>query len=153
FPRAKTRLYDRGINTPFILHWPSRISKSKTDALISSIDIAPTVPELAGISPSDHYEGASVVPVLEDQASAVREHIAAEHNWHDYQAHERAIRDNQYLYIRNSFPHLNASPPADAVSGITYQEMIKLHTENKLTEQLLDCFVQPRNAEELYDVT
>ncbi len=153
FPRAKTRLYDSGIKTPFILHWPSKIGKSKTDALISSIDIAPTFLELAGLEPSDDYEGVSFVPVLEDPATEVREFIAAEHNWHDYQAHERAIRNNQYLYIRNSFPHLNASPPADAVSSITYQEMIKLHAENRLNEQLLDCFVQPRNAEELYDIT
>lgn len=153
FPRAKTRLYDSGIKTPFILYRPSRISKSTTDALISTVDIAPTILELAGIEPSDHYEGVSFVPVIDDPSAHVRTTIAAEHNWHDYQAHERAIRNNQYLYIRNSFPQLNASPPADAVASITYQEMIILHSEGRLNEQQQDCFVQPRNAEELYDVT
>jgi N-sulfoglucosamine sulfohydrolase len=152
FPRAKTRLYDSGIKTPFIVRWPEKLKKGTTDALVSSIDIAPTFCELAGAGISKTYHGVSFVPVFEDYSEQTRDYIAAEHNWHDYQAHERGVRNKHYLYIRNAFPKLNASPPADAVGSITYQKMIKLYKAGELNENQLDCFVDPRPAEELYDV-
>jgi N-sulfoglucosamine sulfohydrolase len=152
FPRAKTRLYDSGIKTPFIVRWPAKIQNGITDALISSIDIAPTFSELAGAGISETYQGKSFVPVLNDYSAKTRDYIASEHNWHDHQAHERAVRNHRYLYIRNSFPELNASPPADAVRSITYQKMIKMYEARELNEYQMDCFIEPRPAEELYDV-
>ncbi|NQU86720.1 MAG: sulfatase [Mariniphaga sp.] len=153
FPRSKTRLYDSGIKTPFILRWPSNIkSRLRTDALISSVDIAPTICELAGVSLPKTFQGVSFVSVLDDNQKDVRDYVAAEHNWHDYQTHERAIRNKQFLYIRNSFPEFNASPPADAVRSITYQEMIKVFNKGGLVEEFSDCFISSREPEELYDV-
>ncbi len=152
FPRCKTRMYDSGIKTPFIVRWPAKIEKGRTDALISSIDIAPTFCELAGANIPETFHGLSFVPVLKDYHSKTRDYIVGEHNWHDYQAHERAIRNKEFLYIRNAFPQLNASPPADAVGSLTYQEMIRLHESGNLNENQLDCFLQPRSAEELYNV-
>ncbi|MFW6277464.1 MAG: hypothetical protein ACOC1J_02245, partial [Prolixibacteraceae bacterium] len=81
-----------------------------------------------------------------------RDYIAGEHNWHDYKAHERAVRNKDFLYIRNEFPELNASPPADAVRSLTYQKMINLYEAGKLNEYQQDCFIAPRQSEELYDV-
>ncbi|SHF21410.1 Arylsulfatase A [Mariniphaga anaerophila] len=152
FPRAKTRLYDSGIKTPFIVRWPKKLKNGTSDALISSIDIAPTLCELAGAGISETYQGISFLPILKNYSESVRNYIAAEHNWHDYQAHERAIRNKNYLYIRNAFPQFNASPPADAVNSMTYREMIRLYEAGELAEHHLDCFIEPRNAEELYDV-
>lgn len=152
FPRAKTRMYDSGIKTPFIVRWPAKLKKGITEALVSSIDIAPTFCELAEAGISETYQGISFVPILENYSAETRDYIAAEHNWHDYQAHERAIRNHNYLYIRNAFPELNASPPADAVRSITYQEMIKMYKAGELNENQLDCFIAPRPAEELFDV-
>ncbi len=152
FPRCKTRLYDSGIKTPFIVRWPAKLKKGSSDALISSIDIAPTFCELAGAGISKTYQGISFVPVLKDYSAEIRDYIVGEHNWHDYQAFERAIRNHKFLYIRNSFPKLNASPPADAVRSLTYQEMIDLFKAGDLNENQQDCFIAPRASEELYDV-
>jgi len=152
FPRCKTRLYDSGIKTPFIVSWPAKIKKGVTDALISSIDIAPTFCELAGATVSETFQGFSFVPILNNNYAETRDYIAGEHNWHDYQAHERVIRNKKYLYLRNAFPELNASPPADGVRSITYQEMIDMYKKGKLNENQQDCFIAPRPEEELYDV-
>jgi hypothetical protein len=67
-------------------------------------------------------------------------------------SHDRAARSREWLYIRNTYTHLNASPPADAVRGITYQEMIRLEAEGRLRDSQRQCFVTPRPKEELYDV-
>ncbi|MBN2738761.1 MAG: sulfatase [Spirochaetales bacterium] len=152
FPRCKPRMYGSGIKTPFIVRWPAKVKKGRTDALVSSIDIAPTLCELADAGISGRYQGVSFVPVLEDHSAETRDYIASEHNWHDYQAHERAICSRNFLYIRNAFTELNASPPADAVSSITYQEMIGMFRAGKLNEFQLDCFITPRMSEELYNV-
>lgn len=152
FPRCKTRMYDSGIKTPFIVRWPAKLEHGRTRALVSSIDIAPTFCELAGAEIPETFQGVSFVPVLNDLSAKTRNYIVGEHNWHDYQAHERAVRTHEFLYIRNAYPQFNASPPADAVCSITYQEMIKMHNEGRLSEHQLDCFVNPRPAEELYDV-
>lgn len=152
FPRCKTRMYDSGIKTPFIVRWSGVTFKSRTDALVSSIDIAPTFCELAGANISETFQGVSFAPILKDAKTETRNYIAGEHNWHDYQAHERAIRNHRFLYIRNAFPELNASPPADAVRSLTYQEMIELNKNGKLNKNQLDCFIEARDAEELYDV-
>ena len=152
FPRCKTRLYDSGIKTPFVVRWPVAVKQGRTSSLVSSIDIAPTFCELAGAGVSETFQGVSFAPVLTNFSAEIRDYIVGEHNWHDYQAYERAIRNHKFLYIRNAFPELNASPPADAVRSLTYQEMIRLYKTGELDENQLDCFVVPRETEELYDV-
>lgn len=153
FPRCKTTVYDSGIRTPFILRRQGYIEpKTTCDHLLSTIDIAPTVIELAGLAMSPTFQGKSFTSLLEKGAGPIREHIFAEHNWHDYQAHERAVRSKEYLYIRNALPNLPCTPPADAVRSPTFGAMRKLCDEGKLTAEQLGCFVVPRTAEELYNV-
>ncbi|MFM7844014.1 MAG: sulfatase-like hydrolase/transferase, partial [Planctomycetota bacterium] len=49
FPRSKTTLYDSGIQTPLLIRWPGKVPANRSTAsLISSIDIGPTLVEIAG---------------------------------------------------------------------------------------------------------
>jgi len=153
FPRCKTRLYDSGIKTPLLIRWPGRVQPATTcDSLVSVVDIAPTIMELAGLPASPTLQGVSFTPLLRDPSARTRSHIFGEHNWHDYQAHERAVRSDRFLYIRNAFPHLPGTPPADAVRSATFQTMLRLRREGRLNADQQDCFILPRPAEELYDV-
>ena len=116
FPRCKTRVYDSGMKTPFIVFWPKGIRSkgSQTESLISAIDIAPTILELAGINPPVEYQGKSFVPVLKNPSEEIRTAIFSEHNWHDYEAHERMIRTKDYFYVLNARPILTNCGPADS---------------------------------------
>jgi N-sulfoglucosamine sulfohydrolase len=153
FPRCKTTLYDSGIRTPFVVRWPGKVQPGTVcKQLISSIDIAPALVELAGLKSPSSFQGTSFARLFSQPDQPIREYIFAEHNWHDYQAHERAVRTKDFLYIRNSLPNLPATPPADAVRSITFQAMLKLEQAGKLKPQQRGCFVKPRPAEELYDV-
>jgi hypothetical protein len=82
----------------------------------------------------------------------IRDYVFAEHNWHDYQSHERSVRSEKFLLIKNSFPDLPATPPADAVRSPTYRRMQVLHKGKKLNSDQMDCFITPRSVIELYDV-
>jgi N-sulfoglucosamine sulfohydrolase len=153
FPRCKTRLYDSGIQTPWIVRWPAKVKAATVcERLVSTIDIAPTFIKLAGIAPNKSFEGKDFSPLLQNPMSAVRESAYAEHHWHDFDACERAIRSEQFKYIRNYFNDLAGTPPADAVRSLTFQAMRTSRDEGKLTGAQKNSFEKPRAAEELYDL-
>src|SRR5690606_33134766 len=90
FPRCKTTVYTCGVKTPFIVKWPGQVRPGTTDSLISAIDLAPTLLELAGAEQGTTFQGNSFAPVLKDPSASVREHAFAEHNWHDFEDFQRA---------------------------------------------------------------
>jgi arylsulfatase A-like enzyme len=152
FPRAKTRLHDSGMKTPFIAHWPAGLAKpgTATQSLVSVIDIAPTVLTLAGVPVSPTLQGVSFAPVLADPGAEVRQFAFSEHNWHDYEAHGRSIRADGFLYVRNHRPQFAWQGPADAVASPSFQQLRAVRDAGKLTEAQKDVFLAPRPREELY---
>ncbi|WP_230269187.1 sulfatase family protein [Blastopirellula sediminis] len=153
FPRSKTTIYDSGVKTPFIVQWPAVVKAgATTDSLVSSVDIAPTILQLAGLPMAPTFQGKSFAPILKDPKAETRDYVFSEHNWHDYQAFERSVRSKEFLYIYNALPQLSGSPPADAVNSPTFQTMLQLEAEGKLTADQRGPLVTPRPQEELYDV-
>ncbi|EAQ77688.1 sulfatase family protein [Blastopirellula marina] len=153
FPRSKTTIYDSGVKTPFLVQWPAGVRAGQTtESLVSSVDIAPTILELAGLPKSPTFQGKSFASILKDPQSETRDYVFSEHNWHDYQAFERSIRSKDYLYIYNALPQLSGSPPADAVRSPTFETMLKLEEAGKLTADQRGPLMTPRPQEELYDV-
>ena len=152
FPRDKTTIYDSGIRTPLIVRWPKLIAQSTISSnLVSSVDIGPTILEIAGVPTPETMDGISFLPQLHDPRQVTREYVFAEKNWHDFEDHARAARDTRFKYIRNYYHDLPNTPPADAVRSPTYQVMLELKQADKLPEIQQTCFVQPRPQEELYD--
>ena len=97
FPREKGTLYDAGIATPLILRWPGRIpAGSISGGLVSSLDIVPTILDLAGVS-DDHpvrenLRGLSLLPLMTRSAPAWREAVFAERGRHDRDDPQRSVR-------------------------------------------------------------
>ena len=154
FPRCKTRVYDSGMKTPFIVFWPNGIITrgDQTESLISSIDIAPTILELAEINSPKAYQGKSFVQVLNNPSAEIHTAIFSEHNWHDYEAYERMIRTKDFLYLINARTNLTNGGPADSKSSATQHALNKIRDEGKLTQAQADIFISPRPAEELFNV-
>ena len=153
FPRDKTTLYDGGIKTPWIIRWPDHIAVgSRNDNMVSSIDIAPTLLDLARLDIPGEFEGVVLSPTFADTQQSIRSEIYAEDHWHDFEDYTRAIRTAEFKYIKNYFTDLPNTPPADAFRGLTYQSMLELKSDNKLNEAQLRCFELPRPEEELYDM-
>ena len=153
FPRDKTTLYDSGIKTPWLVHWPRRVrAGSVCTQLVSSVDIAPTVLTLAGRDIPSSFQGYSFAPLLTDPKKRIREYVYAEDHWHDYEDLGRAVRSVRYKYIHNDYPDLPATPPADVGRSRTFAAMRRLRAQGKLSESQIACFVRPRPTEEFYDV-
>lgn len=154
FPRDKTTLYDGGIRTPFIVAWPDRISPGqKSAALVSVVDIAPTLCSIAGAESSIlDCEGMDFSMVLENPGLQYRRFAFGEDHWHDYEDHCRCITDGRFKLIRNDYPDLAATPSADAGRAPTWQTMLRMQRRNLLSAEQQGCFLQPRPQWELYDL-
>jgi len=156
FPRSKTRLLDSGIKTPFVVHWPKGISQKgkSSPSLVSVIDIAPTVVEMAEASGSESFQGKSFLRLLTgDPAQAFRNYVFAEHNWHDYEALERMVRSQDFLYVLNERPQFPNQGPADSNRSLSFLELLRLRQEGMLSEAQSEIFMAPRPKEEIYDCT
>jgi arylsulfatase A-like enzyme len=152
FPRAKTRLHDSGMKTALIAHWPTRLTRPGVacDSLVSSIDIAPTLLEAAGIGIQPTMQGVSLMPTISNPDAIIRKHAFSEHNWHDYEAHARSVRSDGFLYIRNHRTNQPWQGPADSVASPSHQSLLALRNLQKLTPAQADVFLSPRPVEELY---
>ncbi len=106
-PRAKRELYDSGIHVPMIARWPERHRPpgvqpgSSDDRLVSFVDLAPTVLELAGAPlppdlPGRSFARAEATP--RDYVYAARDRID------EVQDRQRAVRDARFKYLRSYRP-------------------------------------------------
>ncbi len=154
FPRDKTSLYDGGIRTPLIVRWPGRIAAgSVCERLVSTVDLAKTLLSIARIGkPGITFEGVDLTPLFAEPDKPIRDYVFAEKNWHDYEDRSRAVRNERYKYIRNDYPDLPPTPPADVVRSATYVELLRLLEKGELDEAQRVHFAVPRPAEELYDL-
>lgn len=152
FPRCKTTVLDSGVRTPFIVSMPGMVKAGTVcEQLVSSIDLAPTLLELAGTH-GDTFQGVSFLPLLQNPKASIRPYAFSEHNWHDYRACERSVRGPRFRYVKNWLPELPLTPPADAVRSPTYVQMLKAAAKDGLNEDQARPLQQPRPEEELYDL-
>ena len=71
FPGAKATLYDRGTGVMLIMRGPGGFTGGKVvDALVSHLDVYPTICELAGIEAPPWLEGSSLMPLVRGERAA-----------------------------------------------------------------------------------
>lgn len=153
FPRAKGTVYDEGVRTPLIIKWPKEIRAGSTyDGLISLVDLAPTILEIAGIPPGEDMQGESVKRMLLDQTVTGREFVFSQRNWHDTDEHIRAVRSENYLLIRNAYTELPHGTPADIGGSPSFRSLVFKRDYGELTPEQARLFQVPRPIIEFYDV-
>jgi N-sulfoglucosamine sulfohydrolase len=169
--RGKTNLYDMGTQVPLAVRWPDEVEGgTEADALVNLRDLARTFLDVAGVSAPDGMGGHSLVPVLRgtesgsehshwEQVYTGRERHA---RWKETYNPMRAVRTDQYLYIRNYDPEAVWRNRPRGEEGLTFDEMMDsyLPTNRYWGSYRDDPEVRPlyelaydRPAEELYDVT
>jgi arylsulfatase A-like enzyme len=100
FPGAKATLTDRGLGTMLIVRGPGFYGGRVIDALLSQIDLFPTLCEVAGIEPPAFAQGTSILPIVRGEKREVNDAIFAELTYHAAYEPQRAIRTRRYKYIR-----------------------------------------------------
>ncbi len=153
FPRCKTRLYDSGIKTPLVVHYPRQIAAPAVcDSIVSAIDIAATILEAAGMPRPEAVQGRSFLSLLDNPESVTREVAFAEHNWHVFQAHERMVRFGDFLYIRNNYPE-RQNLCLEAFQFPAGEDLVARHEAGKTTEAQRNIFRKTCPEEEFFRVS
>jgi uncharacterized sulfatase len=158
WPFAKWNLYDAGIRAPMIAVWPGKIAAgTRTDAIVSWIDILPTLVELGGGAPPDDIDGRSFAGVLLGKTKEHRDRIFTTHSgdgaWNIYPA--RSVRIGTWKYIHNLHPefyfssHVDLAKPKDGTRYFRSWE--ELAARDPAAAAVVKRYHQ-RPAEELYDL-
>ena len=101
FPGAKATLTDRGLGVLLILRGPGGFSGGTVqDALVTHLDLFPTICELAGIAAPDWLQGRSLLPLAQGAAAELHEAVFAELTYHAAYEPQRAVRTRRWKYIR-----------------------------------------------------
>lgn len=61
FIRSKRSPYDSGLRTPIMIRWPGQVTPGMSDELASSIDLAPTLLEAAGMARTPEMQGVNLL--------------------------------------------------------------------------------------------
>jgi arylsulfatase A-like enzyme len=75
---GKFLAYEPSTHLPFLIRGPGITPNTSTGQLAANIDIAPTVLELAGVTPDKSVDGTSLVPFLRDPSLRTRRPILFE---------------------------------------------------------------------------
>jgi N-sulfoglucosamine sulfohydrolase len=118
--RAKASVYEEGIHVPLIITGPDIEADRSTPELVSLIDLAPTMLEIADLPVPETVQGTSLLPLLRRETETLgRKLIFAEHNAHGpgeiYPS--RAVTDGRLIYLLNLMPEKRYKPPADLLPG------------------------------------
>jgi N-sulfoglucosamine sulfohydrolase len=156
FPREKGTLYDSGTRTPLIFSWPPVIQAGTTysSGLVSMVDLAPTILDLAGARPSSAMQGRSLRTLLTAPASySARTYVFSERNWHDCDEHQRSVRTRRFKLIRtDAYTALPLCTTADLGASPSFLSLRAAAKAGRLTPAQQRLFEAPRARIELYDL-
>ena len=141
FPGAKATLTDRGLGVLLIVRGPGGfLGGHVSDALVSHVDIYPTLCELASAPLPEGLAGRSLLPLALGQTHEIRDELFAELTYHVAYDPQRAIRTKRHKYIRHFgerlepvLPNVDDSPSKDLLVAAGWGS-------------------HPRPREELYDL-
>lgn len=159
WPFGKWNLYESGVAVPLIAAWPGQIKPgTRTAAMVSWIDLLPTLVAAANGKSPENIDGRSFLPVLRGESHAHRERIFTTHlNDNRMNVYPcRAVRDERWKYIRNLHPEYAFTTHIDASSGPLTQRAFfstweSAAKKNEAAAAILKSY-HARPAEELYDL-
>jgi arylsulfatase A-like enzyme len=100
---GKWTMHERSIRVPFLVRDPRLSARvgATSEALVSHLDIAPTLLDLAGVEVPAGMQGRSLVPLLRGETDSLREEVFCEHLWeHPGLPRTEGLRTERYKYIR-----------------------------------------------------
>ncbi len=156
-PRFKRTLYDSGLHVPLMVRIPARYHHlsalapgSRTDRLVSFVDFAPTVLNLAGVPAPDVMQGK---PFLGATPAQPRRYIyGASSRVDEVYEMSRCVRDKRYKYIRHFMPHLPHVQPSEYPDRAEIMQELRRVAESGALIGPQKRFWEPtKEAEELYD--
>jgi N-sulfoglucosamine sulfohydrolase len=156
FVRSKGTCYEAGIKVPLLIRWPGQLPEGRvSNALVTALDLMPTILEWTGCDAPSGLEGKSLAPLLAEKSpapSSFREHVFSEFNFHGKLGRypRRSVRDERYKLILNLEPE-RMNPFKEIDGDVTWSESRRPEFERTEIRRVYDEFASPSEVE-LYDL-
>jgi N-sulfoglucosamine sulfohydrolase len=151
FPAMKCNLTVHGTGVALIMRGPGEFKGGKvSNAMVSHLDLYPTICELLHIEKPGWLQGKSLLPLIHGQVEELHDELFAEVNYHAAYEPKRAVRSRRWNYIRRFgdrehpvLPNCDDSPSKDLwlKSGWRHQLIPR--------EQLFDVIFDPNETRNL----
>lgn len=144
FPNAKCTLRDAGIGVLLVVRGPGGFAGGKVvDAIVSHLDVAPTLFDVIGLDPPDWYQGRSLCPLVSGAAPRIRDELFAEVNYHAAYEPQRCVRTERWKYIRR-FDGRDRPVLPNCDESITRSMLLEANTfPRPVEEALFDLVADP----------
>jgi arylsulfatase A-like enzyme len=147
--RGKDLLYEESLRAPLIVYDPrlkSHMRGRRLSGLVSVVDFAPTILDLAGQTIPRAMQGVSFLPLLKGEKTDVRDSIFAENHFASYHPSvENAETEAERGRIRAS-----GTVRSNCVRTKEYK-YIRYHETDPLVEELFDIKTDPLESRNLAD--
>jgi N-sulfoglucosamine sulfohydrolase len=156
FPGAKTTVYEPGLRLPCIVRDPTVERRGViSDAMVSWIDIAPTILDFADVDPPrrPNMHGRSFLHVLDQAKPDGWDEVYASHTFHEITMYYpmRAVRSGRYKLIWNIAHPLPFPFASDLWKAATWQDSLLRGESFMYGKRTIKSFTQ-RPEFELYDL-
>ena len=153
FPDMKCNLTDHGIGVALIIDGPEPFNGGRvSDAMVSHIDIFPTICDLLNIERPDWLQGHSILPLLTGERESIRDELFAEVSYHAAYEPKRAVRTERYKYIRR-YDGRRSPVLSNIDDGFSKSEWLEAgYRESEIApERLYDTVLDPVERVNLVD--
>jgi len=101
FPKMKCSLSDAGCGVSLMMRGPGAFQAGTVqDAMVSHLDLFPTICELVGVEKPDWLMGRSLLPLLRGEVDHLHEELFAEVSYHAAYEPKRCVRTTRWKYVR-----------------------------------------------------
>ncbi|MFH1566870.1 MAG: sulfatase, partial [Gemmatimonadota bacterium] len=149
FPRNMCNLTDHGIAVYLVARGPGGFEGGRVvDALVSLVDLAPTVYEAIGAGVPAHVQGRSLGPLVRGEVERLHEEVFAEVTYHAAYEPMRCVRTERHKYIRRYDGRERAVlPNTDDTPSKAYLLARGLAEQPRDQEMLYDLIFDPDEAD------
>lgn len=154
FDRGKTTTYEFGLRVPFIVHWPGLPAPARSQAMVSTVDILPTILDALSLPAPQGVHGQSLRGLLQDPEAGHREYLMAEYHFHGATTYfpRRAIRDQRFKLIHNLIAGSDEHRPFRGIDGDQAHRVAReARFDDTPVRQAFETFMAPPEYE-LYDL-
>ncbi len=153
-PFAKTAVWNHSTRTPWIVSWAGVTTAGAIDKnhMISSVDLLPTLLDIAGIVHPEGFDGRSFLPTIHGEKQSDREHVYKFHNENSGRNRSpmRSIQSKRFGYIFNPWSDGKRIFKTATRGTMTFRAMQKLATTDPQIANRLKL-LEYGTPEEFYD--
>jgi len=151
FPGMKCNLTDHGIGVMLMMRGPGGFTGGKVaDAMVSHLDVYPTLCEVLGLTKPAWLEGRSLLPVVRGEKAEIREDLFAEVSYHAAYEPKRAVRTQRWKYARRFDTRGKENLP-NCDDGLSKSHLLDFGWRERpvATEELFDLTFDPAERRNL----